>query len=205
MTGTSLLPFYSADATTKLARALLTHKSKHYFYTQSNLLQKNRATASKDQADSQCLSSGHLVRLDIPIRPRIEFQEEQTVKRGDLDIELVIYIDSYGFRQHFIKTFYRHRNPFFRRPIEVIVFLSDTIWNNIQLIFTIVGVMYLAISNTGCFSVAANILNRLTIFPIVAVVTVFLTSHRKSTFIIWMIASKFLYGLSSFWMTVFGG
>ena len=47
MTGTSLLPFYSADATTKLARALLTHKSKHYFYTQSNLLQKNRATASK--------------------------------------------------------------------------------------------------------------------------------------------------------------
>lgn len=94
---------------------------------------------------------------------------------------------------------------FFRRPIEVIVFLSDTIWNNIQLIFTIVGVMYLAISNTGCFSVAANILNRLTIFPIVAVVTVFLTSHRKSTFIIWMIASKFLYGLSSFWMTVFGG
>ena len=40
MTGTSLLPFYSADATTKLARALLTHKSKHYFYTQSNLLQK---------------------------------------------------------------------------------------------------------------------------------------------------------------------
>lgn len=34
----SLLPFYSADATTKLARALLTHKSKHYFYTQSNLL-----------------------------------------------------------------------------------------------------------------------------------------------------------------------
>lgn len=45
MTEISFLPFYSADATTKLARALLTHKSKHYFYTQSNLLQKNRATA----------------------------------------------------------------------------------------------------------------------------------------------------------------
>lgn len=31
MTGISLLPFYSADATTKLARALSCYKGKHYF------------------------------------------------------------------------------------------------------------------------------------------------------------------------------
>ncbi len=41
MTEISLLPFYSADATTKLVWALLMRKSKHYFYTQSDLLQKN--------------------------------------------------------------------------------------------------------------------------------------------------------------------
>lgn len=32
MTGISLLPFYSADATTKLARALSCYKGKHYFF-----------------------------------------------------------------------------------------------------------------------------------------------------------------------------
>ena len=31
MTGTSLLPFYSADTTTKLVRALLLCKGKYYF------------------------------------------------------------------------------------------------------------------------------------------------------------------------------